>query len=111
LFISRDRSIDYRIEGNKDKSRKADNRGLSHARTNSCTVERIRGQRGRATPCMRAEKTGGFSSDVREMGNGGYEQKAIYAINQVLRRPERSQSARASARIRWASRLIAARHC
>jgi len=38
LFISRDRASDYRIEGNKDKWRKMNNRGL----TNSCTIERIR---------------------------------------------------------------------
>lgn len=34
------------------------------------------------------------SSDVREMGNGRYEQKAAHAINQVLREPERLQSVR-----------------
>jgi len=92
LFISRDRSIDYRIEGNKDNSRKTNNRGLTqflHSGENSLLS---RGQRGRATPSIRAEETGGFSSDVREMGNGGYEEKVTHAINQVSRGPERLQS-------------------
>lgn len=34
------------------------------------------------------------SSDVREMGNGRYEQKVVHAINQVLRESERLQSVR-----------------
>lgn len=46
------------------------------------------------TPCITAEKTGGLSSDVREIGNGRYEQKAVHAINQVLRELERLQSVR-----------------
>lgn len=46
------------------------------------------------TPCINAKKTSGLSSDVREMGNGRYEQKAAHAINQVLRELERLQSVR-----------------
>lgn len=37
------------------------------------------------TPCINAKKTSGLSSDIREMGNGRYEQKGAHAINQVLR--------------------------
>lgn len=50
--------------------------------------------RNMVTPCIPIEKTGGLSSDVREMGNVRYEQKAAHAINQVLREPERLQSVR-----------------
>lgn len=46
------------------------------------------------TPCIPVEKTGGLSSDVREMGNVRYEQKAAHTINQVWREPERLQSVR-----------------
>lgn len=65
------------------------------------------------TPCIPVEKTGGLSSDVREMGNVRYEQKAAHAINQVLKEPERLQSVREWVRtcIRSTSRLIAVQHC
>lgn len=53
------------------------------------------------TPCIAAEKTGGLSSDVRETGNERYKQKAVHAINQVLRLQSVSRErALASGRLR-----------
>lgn len=63
-------------------------------RVNLISIKNLFAREDMMTPCINAKKTSGLSSDVREMGNGRYEQKAAHAINQVLRELERLQSVR-----------------